>query len=123
MVNKSNLKPIRTTEEAREKGRKGGQASGKKRREQKTYKEMAKAMLAAKIENDEMKEIAAQFGIKELDVKTMTLLGIIRAATEGSYNAFDRLMDLVGEAEAPTDESKKQIELLNAIEKAVRDAD
>ena len=39
MANESNLKPVRSKEEAREKGRKGGIASGKARRERKTLKD------------------------------------------------------------------------------------
>lgn len=39
MANEKNLKPVRSKEEAREKGRKGGIASGKARRERKTLKD------------------------------------------------------------------------------------
>lgn len=39
-MNLETLKPIRTTERAKELGRKGGIASGKKRREQKRIKEI-----------------------------------------------------------------------------------
>lgn len=123
MANEKNLKPVRTKSEARERGKKGGKASGESRRKQKTYKEMAKAMMSAKVDNEEMQSIAAQFGIKSLDVKTLTLLGMIRAAAGGSYNAFDRLMGLLGEDEQNNEETNKQSKLLKAIEKAVRDAD
>lgn len=99
MANEKNLKPVRTKSEARARGKNGGIASGKKRREQKTYREIAKAVLSSKVENEEAKAIAKQFGIDEPDAKTLTLLGMIRAAAGGSHNAFDRLMELTGEKE------------------------
>ena len=123
MANEKNLKPVRTKSEARERGKNGGKASGESRRKQKTYREMAKAMLSAKVDNEEMQEMAKQFGVKSLDVKTLTLLGMIRAAADGSYQAFDRLMGLLGEDTQSNEEANKQNKLLKAIEKAVRDAD
>lgn len=99
MANEKNLKPVRTKSEARERGKNGGIASGKKRREQKTYREIAKIVLSSKVENEEAKAIAKQFGIDEPDAKTLTLLGMVRAAAGGSHNAFDRLMELTGEKE------------------------
>lgn len=101
MANEKNLIPNnkRSPSEVRENGRKGGINSGKKRREQKTYRELAKAVLKAKIEDEELLEMAAQFGVKKLDVKTLTFLGMVRAAADGSYNAFDRLLELTGEKE------------------------
>jgi len=39
MANEENLIPVRSTEEAREKGKKGGIASGKARREKKLWKD------------------------------------------------------------------------------------
>ena len=99
VANEKNLKPVRTKSEARERGKNGGIASGKKRREQKTYREIAKIVLSSKVENEEAKAIAKQFGIDEPDAKTLTLLGMVRAAAGGSHNAFDRLMELTGEKE------------------------
>lgn len=104
MANEKNLKPVRTKSEARERGKKGGKASGESRRKKKTYRELTQAMLSAKVDNEEMKAIALQFGIKDLDVKTLTLLGMIRAAAGGSHNAFDRLVELSGENESTDDE-------------------
>ena len=125
MANEKNLIPLnkRSKKEQREISKKGGKASGETRRKQKTYRELAKVLLSAKVDDEEMKSMAAQFGIKNIDVKTLTHLGMIRAAAGGSHNAFDRLLALVGEDVEKNEESKKQSELLNAIEKAVRDAD
>lgn len=127
MANKNNLVPFtsdQSHEEAVKNGRKGGTRSGEVRREQKTYREIAKAMLSAQITDPKMLEEMAKYGIEGTDLKAYTLLGMIKASAEGSHNAFDRLLDLVGEnIPESTNEEKQQRELLTAIEKAVKDAD
>ena len=44
-IMKENLKPCRTTEEARERGRKGGINSGKRKKEKRKLKEIAEMLL------------------------------------------------------------------------------
>lgn len=44
-MNEKNLKPVTSESEAREKGRKGGIASGKKRRENRTIQQILKTVL------------------------------------------------------------------------------
>ncbi len=122
-MNNENLIPLneRTKKEQREIAKKGGIASGKVRKEQKTYREMAKAMLSATITDENMLNELKAFGLSETDIKAYTLLGMIKASANGSHNAFDRLMELTGEAtQITTTEEEKQIELLKAIEKAVK---
>ena len=53
-MNEKNLIPNseRSPKEVRENGRKGGIRSGEVRREQKTYRDMAKAMLSATITDE-----------------------------------------------------------------------
>ena len=123
MANNDNLIPQAhklTVEEAS----KGGKRSGEVRREQKTYREMAKAMLAATITDKNILDELKAYGIDETDVKAYTLLGMIKASGNGSHNAFDRLMALIGEeAQATTSEQEKQANLLSAIEKAVKNGD
>ena len=48
--------------------------SGQSRRRQKTYREMAKAMLSATITDKTMLKELKSFGIDESDIKTYTLL-------------------------------------------------
>ena len=96
----------RTKEEQKEICSKGGKKSGKVRREQKTYREMAKAMLSAQITDPKMLEEMAKYGIDGTDLKAYTLLGMIKASAEGSHNAFDRLLELTGEKDTPTDQNR-----------------
>lgn len=123
MANKKNLIPQAHKLSVEEQS-KGGKRSVEVRREQKTYREMAKAMLSAQVTDKAMLEELAKYGISDTDLKAVTLLGMIKASAEGSHNAFDRLLDLVGEnIPESTNEEKQQRELLTAIEKAVKDAD
>ena len=81
-------------------------------------------MLAATITDKNILDELKAYGIDETDVKAYTLLGMIKASGNGSHNAFDRLMALIGEeAQATTSEQEKQANLLSAIEKAVKNGD
>lgn len=125
-VNEKNLIPNseRSPSEVRENGRKGGIKSGEVRREQKTYREMVKTMLSAQVTDPKLLKELKKYGITDTDVKALTLLGMIKASAMGSHNAFDRLLELAGEAtQGTTDDEQKQIDLLKAIEKAVKNGD
>lgn len=125
-MNDKNLIPFnqRTESEKREIAKKGGKKSGEVRREQKTYRDMAKAMLSATITDENILNELKAYGLNETDVKAYTLLGMIKASANGSHNAFDRLMMLVGEeTQATTSEQEKQANLLKAIQEAVKNGD
>lgn len=125
MANEENLKPLnkRAKSEQRKIQSKGGKARAKKIKEQKTYAEMAKAMLSAEITDEELLGIMKSYGIEETNVKAFTLLGMIRASARGSHNAFDRLMELIGEKEQ--NENKDVIakldSVLNGIDEVMND--
>ena len=104
---KKDLIPLnqRTKEEQKKICSKGGKKSGKVRREQKTYREMAKAMLSATITDENILNELKAYGLSETDVKAYTLLGMIKASGNGSHNAFDRLMELIGEKEQNQNEN------------------
>ena len=101
MANEQNLKPLnkRTKSERREIAQKGGKASGKKRREQKTLKEELLLLLA---EGDTQKQIS---------------LALIKKALNGDVKAFEVIRDSTGqkcvdkvEITQTIDESIKEIE-------------
>ena len=106
-MNEKNLIPNskRSPSEVRKNGRKGGIKSGEVRREQKTYRDMAKAMLSATITDENILNELKSYGLSETDVKAYTLLGMIKASGNGSHNAFDRLMELIGEKEQNQNEN------------------
>ena len=120
---KKDLIPLnqRTKDEQKKICSKGGKKSGEVRREQKTYRDMAKAMLSATITDEDILNELKAYGLSETDVKAYTLLGMIKASGNGSHNAFDRLMMLVGEeTQTTTSAQEKQANLLKAIQEAVK---
>ena len=89
MATIENLKPIQSEEEAREKGRKGGIASGKARAERKALKEELLLLLS---EGDTQKKIS---------------LSLIQQALDGNTKAFEVIRDTIGEK--PVDEIKADV--------------
>ena len=79
MANEQNLQPVRTKKEAREKGRKGGIASGKVRAARKTLKEELLLLLA---QGNTQEKIS---------------LSLIQEALNGNTKAFEVIRDTIGE--------------------------
>ena len=99
MANEQNLKPVKSKKEARERGRNGGIASGKARREKKTFQELAKTLLSLDVKSGKSLNVMKQMGIKSKDMqyKTLCVLGMMKAAQNGNVNAFEKLQELTGE--------------------------
>jgi hypothetical protein len=128
MANENNLKKgaktqFRSGDEAVKKGQKGGIASGIKRKEQATYREMAKTILATKIKDKDILAQLEAFGISDDTIKALTLLGLIKASAEGSHNAFDRLLELAGEKNQSETEDvlTKLDKVLSGIDEVMHD--
>ena len=125
MANNKNLingraTQFRSGEEAAKNGKKGGIASGKARRERRTFRELTELVLSAKNDDEDLRDFAAMFGIEDPNNKLLTVLGMVKAAIGGNHNAFDRLLELSGEnTETTSTEEEKQENLLKAIKKAV----
>lgn len=84
MAGKENLRPVSSTEEARERGRKGGLASGEARRKRKTLKEELLLMLS------------------DGDIQEKISLALINEAIKGNNagsvtKAFEVIRDTIGE--------------------------
>lgn len=77
--NIENLKPVQSKEEARERGRKGGIASGEARRERATLREQLLALLS---KGNFQEEIT---------------LAILEKAKNGDTKAFEIIRDTIGE--------------------------
>lgn len=129
-IMKENLKPCRTTEEARERGRKGGINSGKRKKEKRKLKEIAEMLLDMKAPDD----IIAKFEqlYPDLDAKEMTnrlaiVQRLILNALAGDNKAFELLRDQIGEK--PKEEiinTNQNIDItdekvINAVLKKVKD--
>lgn len=85
---KENLKSPRSTEEARERGRKGGVASGQARREKASLREAVKAALDVVMKGKDGKDVSA----REAIVAAQML-----KALNGDSKAFEVIRDTTGE--------------------------
>ena len=97
---KENLRPCRTTEEARERGRKGGINSAKRKKEKKKLKEIAEMLLEMKAPEDILEKFETLY--PDLDVRAMTnkaaiIQRLILNALAGDNKAFELLRDQIGE--------------------------
>lgn len=81
---KEDLKPVQSKEEAIERGRKGGIASGKARREKKLLKDTLMALLELK----DKKGVSGQDNI---------CIALYKRATNGDTKAFEIIRDTVGQ--------------------------
>ena len=79
MAGKDNLRPVSSKDEARERGRKGGLASGEARRKRKTLKEELLLMLS------------------EGETQQSVTLALIEKAISGDTKAFEVIRDTIGE--------------------------
>ena len=91
MANEQNLNPIRTESEAREKGQKGGIASGESRRARKTLRAELEALLS---QNTVDKKTG-----KETDstVQEAITAALVAKAMKGNTKAFEIIRDTIGE--------------------------
>lgn len=102
-MNDKNLKPIRSESEAREKGKKGGKASGRKRREQRTVKEILSAILDGKIkDNQQFAKLAEKLGVndKKSVKEVYTLVCLLNSTKKGKLDDLERLVRLLCEDNA-----------------------
>ena len=102
---RDNLRPPTTTEEAVERGRKGGLKSGEVRREnaekKKTIACALELILNAKIPDAMAKKMQAQTGVSELDYRTALAYSVISTAIKkGDANALKTIADYTGEKPA-----------------------
>lgn len=81
---KEDLKPVRSVDEAKEKGRKGGIASGEARRRKKTIRETLEMMLSGQMPDGSTRRDAI-------------VVALMEKALSGDVRAFEAIRDSVGE--------------------------
>ena len=117
----------RTKDEQREIARKGGIASGIARREKKTVQKILNDFLStAAKDNPQVSKLAAKMGLKSDDsIKDLfTIVCTLNTLKDGNLSDLERLSRLLGEqTEIADTEAQKQAAFLDAIKKAVTDAD
>ena len=85
-MNQQNLKPIRSVSEAREKGRKGGKASGIARRAKRTLRDELNTLLRENIITRKGEKMNTQRAIS---------VTLINAALQGDVKAYTTIRDIV----------------------------
>ena len=129
MANEKNLIPFdeRTKNEQREIARQGGIASGIARREKKTIQKILNDFLStAAKDNPQVAKLAAKMGLKSDDsIKDLfTIVCTLNTLKSGNLSDLERLSKLLGEqTEIADTEAQKQAAFLDAVKKAVTDAD
>lgn len=103
-----NLRPVRTTEEARERGRAGGIASGKARREKATMKATLEMLLESNSKSGQT-------------YRELATLGLLKGAINGNAQNYRTILETLGELkQAEEDRTQRELtkveELLMKIE-------
>ena len=101
MANEQNLKTP-SPSEARSRGKKGGIASGKARREKRAFKETLEILLSMNMENGEgvaIDDIASFKGIKgqNISVQEAILIAQVQKAMKGDTRAAEYVRDSIGQ--------------------------
>lgn len=126
MANKKNLIPqahVLTVEEQS----KGGQKSVEVRRQKKTVQKLLNDFLGMSVkDNPQVAKIAAKIGLESGEsIKSLfTMVCTLNTLKTGNLSDLERLSKLLGEqTEIADTEAQKQAAFLDAVKKAVTDAD
>ena len=118
---------FRTGKQQVEIARQGGIASGIARREKKTIQKILNDFLStAAKDNPQVAKLAAKMGLRSDDsIKDLfTIVCILNTMKDGNLSDLERLSKLLGEqTEIADTEAQKQAAFLDAVKKAVTDAD
>lgn len=103
MNKEDNLRPVTTTEEAKERGRAGGIASGQAKRKKKLLSEIAEAFLSSKVNEENITEKLKELGFKgQITKKDLLIYDLYTKAMSNNgfaIQAFKELRNLIGEEE------------------------
>lgn len=117
----------RTKDEQREIARLGGIASGKARREKQKTQQILSDLLSIKNKDLAMfQKLASKLGLDgDTSIhEVFTMVCLLNAVKKGDLQDLERLSKLLGEqTEIADTEAQKQAAFLDAVKKAVSDAD
>ena len=126
MANEQNLR-VPTSSEARRNGKKGGIASGIARREKKTVQKILGDFLDLGItQNRTLEALARKAGLStDGSIKDLvTAVCVLNTLKKGDISELEKIAKLLGEqTEIADTEAQKQVAFLDAVKKAVTDAD
>lgn len=102
-----NLIPPRSKEEAQERGKKGGVASGEARRKKRDTAKIANQLLSMKVKSNDIKNDLKHVGIdvdSNTTMETAVIAGLLRRATFGNVMAIEKLYELCGDSTTDAEE-------------------
>lgn len=95
-----NLKPCRTTEEARERGRKGGIKSAESKKKKKTLKDIANFLLDMKAPEEfiaKIENLCPELKSEDMTNRLLIMQRQILNALAGDNKSFELIRDTIGE--------------------------
>ena len=124
MAGQENLKFIKSTEEARKKGRAGGIASGKARRRKRAMREAADLFLSLPVtDRRKLKKLKAkELDEEDIDQQMAMIAGLVEAAQNGDAACANVIVKLLGEAlpvADGADELEKAAKILGGVESVI----
>lgn len=103
-LNPQNLVPVRTAEEAREKGRAGGKKSGEVRRARREWKETLEIILSMPMKSGKVTDLSKMKDLSKeaLEKANLTIndkinIRMINEAMKGNVKAYEIIRDQIGE--------------------------
>lgn len=121
MANEGNLKPIRSTSEARERGRAGGKASGRTRRKKADFKKTLNLLLTTDINDPSITPVFETLGI-DSTLESAVNMAMIKEAMAGNVKAYEAIAKYSGQSDKSGEEMeaiKADTELKKARKQAV----
>lgn len=109
MANNENLKPVRTKNEARERGRNGGKASGESRRRKADFRRTLNLLLTLDIDDDEWAPILRSLGL-DCTLETAMNMAMIKAGLAGNVKAYEAVAKYAGQSpQTEADDEEQRI--------------
>lgn len=117
-----NLVPFQSAEEAREKGRKGGIASGVSRRRKRALREAIDLYLSLPVTDSRRKKKLAEAGLEDDDIDNQMsiIMGLAKAAERGDSKAATALFNQIGPEQKEDSALEKLDEILEEFKDAVK---
>ncbi len=117
MANKNNLKPIRSKNEAREKGKKGGIKSGEVRRKRKAMKEQMEMLLTLPFKQKKQLKFIKDLGVEDenIDNQMALIVAMYGKALKGDVQSFNIIKEITENNNITN--SNNRIEIINDLPK------
>lgn len=107
MSNEHNLRPVRTKEEARERGRNGGKKSGEARRRKANFRKTLNMLLTAEIDSAEWKPILEGLGV-DCTFETALNMAMIKEGLAGNVKAYEAIARYSGQSDRTDADAEEQ---------------